>query len=93
MMIACMHGTKFEPVVQLLYETINNVELFNRKINSILDIKKVDNQIIIRNGSKQVTINLFDKIRVKTSILNYQNNLFDKIKFYFIEPDIESILL
>lgn len=28
MMIACMHGTKFEPVVQLLYETINNVELF-----------------------------------------------------------------
>ena len=74
-------------------DIINNVELFNRKINSILDIKKVDNQIIIRNGSKQVTINLFDKVRVKTSILNYQNNLFDKIKFYFIEPDIESILL
>ena len=86
------YDTKIKIYIEEL-DIINNVELFNRKINSILDIKKVDNQIIIKNGSKQVTINLFDKIRVKTSILNYENNLFDKIKFYFIEPDIESTLL
>ena len=85
------YDTKIKIYIEEL-DIINNVELFNRKINSILDIKKVDNQIIIKNGPKQITINLFDKVRVKTSILNFENNLFDKIKFYFINPDIQSIL-
>ena len=86
------YDTKIKIYIEEL-DIINNVELFNKKINSILDIKKLDNQIIIKKGSKQVSLNLFDKIKVKTSILNYENNLFDKIKFYFIKPDIESILL
>lgn len=86
------YDTKIKIYIEEL-DIINSVELFNKKINSILDIKKVDNQIIIKNGNKEVIINLFDKIKVKTSILNYENNLFDKIKFYFIEPDVESILL
>lgn len=74
-------------------DIINNVELFNNKINSILNIKKINNQIIIQNKEKKVIINLFDKIKVKTSILNFEYNLFQKIKFFFIEPNIESILL
>jgi hypothetical protein len=86
------YDTKIKIYIEEL-DIINNVELFNKKINSILDIKKIDNQIIIKNGCKQLTINLFDKIKVKTTILNYENNLFDKIKFYYIEPNIESILL
>lgn len=86
------YDTKIKIYIEEL-DIINNVELFNKKINSILDIKKIDNQIIIKNVNKEVIINLFDKIKVKTTILNYENNLFDKIKFYFIEPDIESILL
>ena len=86
------YDTKIKIYIEEL-DIINNVELFNNKINSILDIKKLDNQIIIKNGYKQINLNLFDKIRVKTSILNYENNLFRKIKFYFIEPDVKSILL
>ena len=74
-------------------DIINNVELFNKKINSILHIEKINDQIIIKNGEKKIIMNLFDKIKIKTSILNYESNLFNKIKFFFIEPNLDSILL
>ena len=60
-----------------------------------------DNFEIIKGGVPSAVSQLSDNLIKKnhdvlilhTSILNYESNLFNKIKFFFIEPNLDSILL
>tara|TARA_B100000886_G_scaffold336297_1_gene294800 strand:+ start:2459 stop:3892 length:1434 start_codon:yes stop_codon:yes gene_type:complete len=71
-------------------DIIQYIEVISYKIANILDFKLQDNKYIISNPRRErnITLNLFQNIKIKTMIKTYESKLYKRMQFFIIDPDV-----
>ena len=75
-------------------DMMSSIRIFNNRILKVLNIKIKDDSIDIIHlqTNSIISINLYQKIVVKTMIKMYESRLYKKIQFFIIDPYLVDLL-
>ena len=75
-------------------DIISSIKIFNDRVKRVLKIKITGDKIEIQHlqTSNIISLETYQKIKVKTMIKMYESHLFRKIQFFIIEPNLVDLL-
>jgi exoribonuclease R len=75
-------------------DIVNNIRIFNNNILKVFNINITDVSMDIMHieTNNLITLNLYQKIKVKTMIKLYESRLYKKIQFFVIDPYLVDLL-
>ena len=75
-------------------DIMNTIKIFNNRVIKVLNVVVRDNGIDIMHlqSNNTISLDLYQKITVKTMIKMYESRLYKKIQFFIIDPNLLDLL-
>ena len=75
-------------------DIMSSIKIFNNRVQKVLKIKERDNGINILHlqSNSHISLDLYQKVVVKTMIKMYESRLYKKIQFFIINPNLVDLL-
>ena len=75
-------------------DIMSSIRIFNNRILKVFKVKIMDDSVDITHlqTNSLISINLYQKIVVKTMVKMYESRLYKKIQFFIIDPYLVDLL-